>query len=88
MVNHYQQLTKKLNTRKQKPRYKAKRERRELQQRTVKIEDYPDLEIEFSEAGDTVTISSINKVEVEKPVKLTWFEKLLLFIRRIFRKDK
>jgi hypothetical protein len=49
-----------------------------------KHKDYPELEMEFSESDDTVTVSSIHKEKVEKPVKLTWFDKFILWIRKSF----
>ena len=111
MVNYYQSLVKKLNTRKQKPRYKAKRERRFFLTEAFidgELALYKPAHIPYrlytdiykSEAqttsnegegmemiidGNTVTIGkNLIPDEPTQPVKLTWFDKLILWIRKIW----
>ena len=82
MVVHYKQIIRKRNRERETERYKRKREKRALKQRTVRHIDYPNLEMVFSESGDVVTISSIPEEVIQKPVKFNWFEKFLLWIKR------
>jgi hypothetical protein len=143
-MNHYQQLLKQFNTRKQKPRYKAKRERRnylteafidgelalykpahvpykvyndaspvEIKKSVMRagvlvsekvaeaFDKYSGItEGEFDTTStegaggfdvtvdkDSITFSPHIEEKIEaSPTKLTWFEKLLLWIRKIFKK--
>ena len=87
MVVHHKQIQRKRNRERETERYKRKREKRALKQRTVRHIDYPNLEMVFPESGDTVTISSIPKEVIQQPVKFNWFEKFLLWIKNIFRRE-
>jgi hypothetical protein len=95
MVNYYQSLVKKFNTRKQKPRYKAKRERRFFLTEAYidgELALYKPAYIPYRVFTDKVKWVKPEKIEpiieapiIEKPVKLTWFDKLIMWIRKIFK---
>lgn len=104
MLNHYQQLLKQFNTRKQKPRYKAKRERRNYLTEAFidgELALYKPAHVPYRIFTDKIKEWKGNEVIMPKdypaevvihspiyspPAHLNWFEKLLLWIRKIFKR--
>ena len=81
MVVHYKQIIRKRNRERETERYKRKRAKR----MNRIIEPEITVEIPFWTEGN------LPKEEIEKyttkPVKFNWFEKFILWIKKIFRRD-
>ena len=81
MVVHYKQIQRKRNRERETERYKRKRVKR----MNRVIEPEITVEIPFWTEGN------LPKEEIEKyttkPVKFNWFEKFILWIKKIFRRD-
>ena len=92
MVEHYKQLTRRFNSLRTKKRYREKRERR-----AYLTEAYNDGELHLYKPEYVTPIDKMHEQAIkfpdmiveapiyQKPVRLNWFEKFLLWIKNIFK---
>jgi len=86
-IVYYKQIARRLNSLKTKRRYKEKRERRAYLTEAFidgELALYKPVHIPYKIFTDKLPKTKIETPVIEKPVHLTWFDKFILWIRKIF----